>query len=116
VNNIEVEQELARTRDRLHKMADMIQAQNGQLVEHNVMIRSVTEDVARLQDTTATSDQLEAMGNNMAHIGRTLELKLGHLADTMEPIRRGVYWMVGIILASVLGAVLFLVIRNGPLP
>jgi len=100
--------EVLRTmRERMHKISDMVQAHDGRLLEHTLLITMLTDKVTALSEGSATSSQLQ-------QATETLTLKFDHLTEMLKPIQKGLYVAVGLILTAVLVAVLALVIRTGP--
>ena len=113
---------------RVHKMSDMVQAHEGTIREHGVLINFLNNQLETVRQTTATREALDnAIGrvttmqeSNRAQLTaslesseKTLSLKLNHLHDDMVPIKRGIYWVVGLILAALIGAGMTFILRGG---
>lgn len=86
-----LEQEMARQRDRSHKLVDTVQGQEGRVARVEWDVGELKGDMAKL----ATAEQLK------------------HLTDTLDPIRRGVYGVVWLTLSAVIVAILALILRGG---
>lgn len=98
--------ELARTRERLHKINDMVQSHEVKLGEHSILLTMFAGELETLKQNVATKEHVEA--------GVTaLTLKLDNLADKVAPIRSGVHWLVILVLGAVVTAILTLVLRGG---
>ena len=111
------------TRRRLHKVSDMIQVHEGRLGEHGVLISVLSSQVEALRQTTASREQLDhavasVKGQLVAFHGEnTLKLenfdtKLSQVRDDLTPIKNGIYWAVGLILTTVILALLALVLKR----
>jgi len=102
----EMTDELARLRDRLHNLADKSQAQENRLLALEITTARNGEDVKHLATTMATSESLLAAVT-------TLTLKIDHLADTIAPVQRAVYWAATVVVGSVGLALLGLLFKQG---
>lgn len=100
-----MDEEFQRMRERMHKITDTLQEHRLKIGEHDLRLDAAGAEILNLQDTMATSEQLESAR-------AMLTVKLDHLADTIEPITRGIYWAVALILGGVLLALLGLVLRE----
>jgi len=120
--------EIGRLRDRVHKLADMIQAHDGTLIEHRMQLQDLKERIDGLCTTTATSQQLAAAVDvltlKLDHNATTLKArmendaaevnqKLDALGEKISPLWKGVFWVGGIVAASVILAILGLVLKGG---
>lgn len=97
--------EWLRVRDRVHKLADTVQAQTLTLAEHALMLRTLEKDQAAMLRTMATSEQL-------ANRAALIDAKLDSIREMVEPIRRGINWAIGLVLTAVIVAVLSLIIKS----
>lgn len=97
--------EFARLRDRLHKQADEIQRHDGKLIEHALEIANVKTDLASMRASMATSEQLKAAVELLTE-------KLANLGRQTASVQTGINWAVGLILGTVLLAILALVLKG----
>jgi ABC-type phosphate transport system auxiliary subunit len=106
-------------RRRVHRLADTVQTHEGKIGEHGVLIGVLTSQVEALRRTTASREQLDhavaVVRAQMDTIHSENKLRLDNMRDQLEPIRRGVFWAVGLIIGAVLFAIMTLVL-NGPPP
>lgn len=117
------EDEQETLRKRIHKMSDQVQAHELRLAEDAVQIRSLTERLDGALRTMATGDQLHAMESNLALqlLNAKLQLEgavslireqVSNLKDDLTPIRKGINWVVTLVLGAVILAVLALVLKG----
>lgn len=106
--------EVDKLRARLHNMADMLQTHEVKLGQHDIQISANVTSLEQVRRSAATGEQLQ---NAVEQFGLKLQLateqmgsKLQLVHSDLDPIRRGIYWGVGIILASVIAAIMGLVI------
>lgn len=106
-------------RRRVHRLADTVQIHEGKLGEHGVLIGVLTQQVEALRRTTASREQLDhavaVVRGQLDTYHAENKLKFDNMRDQLEPIRRGVFWAVGLIIGAVLFAIMTLVL-NGPPP
>lgn len=93
------------------RLRDQMTGQGLTLVDHAVRLVKLETEMTGLEekaDTLATKEQV-------TNLGRTTEAQVRHLGELVEaqmgPIRRGAYWLIGIVGAGVIGAVLALIFR-----
>jgi hypothetical protein len=91
------------TRSRVHKLADVVQVHEATIKEQNVLLTVLGNEVETLKQTVATKQHVQS-GIDL------LTLKIDHLGQTMDPIKRVVYGAVGVILLAVLVALVALVV------
>jgi chromosome segregation ATPase len=108
------DEDLQALRARLHNLNDTVQRHEVQIAEHGIQIGSNVTALEAVRRTAATGEQLQ---NAVNEFGLKLQLatqemgaKLSLVHSDLDPIRRGIYWAVGMILAAVLTAILGLVI------
>lgn len=103
-------------RARLHNQNDTIQRHEGQLIDHSVRIDVAEKQIVALTTKAATREQLDAavlaLGEKVAAAVTLMTLQIKTIADDIAPIKKGIYWGVGIIVTAFLGAVLSLVLRT----
>lgn len=104
----DAEEEAQRIANRVHRLADTVQRHELALAKQLQRIETTEGDVKDLRDSMATSEQLKSAVSN-------IDLRFTHLHDAIDPIRKGVYALVWLILSSIVIAVLALVLR-GPTP
>jgi len=100
---------IVQIRGRIHKLADMVQTHEGLLIEHRTLLPLLTKQLEALRGEAATREGVTVAINTLK---LQMELKLEKIQETLDPIKRGVYWAVVLILGSVVVAVLALVLRN----
>lgn len=98
-------EEFSRLEARVHRLADDVQSHRAQLGEHKLLLKILKESVDGLRVSMATSEQLDALEN-------TLHLKLDNLTAAVDPIKRGVYWIVTLVLGAVVLAGMALLLRR----
>ena len=112
---------------RVYKLNDTAQAHEMKIGEHGVLIGVLTQQVEALRSTTASREQLDhyaesvhtkvaavetAMKSAIGMTADTLTLKLQHLHDDLDPIKRRMDWAVGLIVGAVIIALLGLVLKS----
>lgn len=106
----------ASIRARLHNQNDTIQRHEGKLTEHSIRIHGLERSVETLTTQMATREQLSsatlALATKIESSVAMIQLQLTALANDVSPIKKGIYWVVGIVLAAVVGAILSQVIRR----
>jgi hypothetical protein len=119
--------ETDRQRQRLHKLADTVQANQITLGEQAALIRMLQQQIDTMAGTFVNRDLLNAtigttLGKvEMLHSENKLkfehfETKLDHLHSDLAPIRRAIYWAASLIVGAVIMALLALVIQGVPTP
>ncbi len=100
---------LEANRSRVHNLADKVQDQEGRLREHGALIPMLARQIETVQQTTPTSTQLDAM---IAAVKATLDAyhqqnshALALINERLDPIRRGIFWAVMLIVGAVLTAI-----------
>lgn len=97
--------EIRRLRDRQHELASHLQDNRLMTAEHSLRIGALESQMKEVHTDMATKEQLETAAMKMT-------LKLDNLRDTLDPIKRGVYWLVALICGSVVIALLSLVVKK----
>lgn len=112
-----MEDEVLKVRDRLHKLADDMQIIKTKSAEHEIKIGMLTTQVSSLSSQTATREQLDAavlqLGEKVTNAVTLMSVQIKSIADDIAPIKKGIYWAIGIVLSSILLAVMALVLRRG---
>lgn len=110
----EINDEILKVRDRIHKLADTVQIHETKIAQHDVLIHAHTSALESVRMSTR-----EHVDSAVKMIELTIEsavnqttLKLQALQDDLAPIKRGVYWVVTLIIGSVIAAVLALVLKK----
>jgi len=98
---LNVTEEVRRLRETSHEHTTSLAQHTGMFLEYEVRM----ENVERSVETLATKADVD-------HHAETLTLKLDHLKETVDPIKHGIYWMVGLVLAAVIAALLSLVVKG----
>lgn len=99
--------EIQNVRARVHRLADTVQAHEVMIGKHSVLIETNAHGIDKVREEMSTRDQLTSAVDKFA-----LQLEIVH-AD-LDPIRRGIFWVIGLVLASVITGLLALVLRHGP--
>lgn len=105
---MEVEAELVRSRERWHKTAEMVQVQEGRVARLEWDMNSMKAEIL------ATKEIVQALptAQHVEDLVERLGMRIDHVADSMDPVRKALYWAVGIVVSSVLLAILTMVLRN----
>lgn len=118
------EEEQETLRRRIHNINDMVQKHEIRLAEDSVLIRSVTDRVDHAILTMATGEQLRNaeinLGLQFANAKTQLEgainiltAGLQNVKDDLTPIRKGINWVVTLIVGAVIVALMALVLKGG---
>lgn len=104
------------TQARIYKLADKVQEHEGLLIEHKTILPMLTRQLDSLQAASATREGLTAavtvLQLKMDSSAKEYTLKLDSIENALSLIQRGINWTIGIILTSVLVAVLALVLKK----
>lgn len=107
--------QLENFRTRVHRLADTVQHHEGLLIEHRTLIPRLSKELDALRAEAATREGLTAaistLQVKMDSQSREYTLKLDNIQESVSAIQKGIYWGIGIILASVLTAVLALIFK-----
>lgn len=117
-----IDEKLEAVRARVHNMNDTIQKLVGDLSEHSIYITALKERVDKLTADVATGEQLDAVKDHLLlqlTIAKTqlegsvseIKLKVLGVSDKLDPIQRGIYWLVALIVGAVLLALMGLVLK-----
>jgi hypothetical protein len=100
------------------------------LERHDVMLETLARDFQMLRNGMATRELVdaaigalagqvaateEALSTAIATESKNIDLKLQHLREQVEPIRKGIARLVWVVILAIVGAVLAMVL-NGPPP
>ncbi len=103
-------------RARIHKLNDMVQTHEGRFVEHKTLILGLQSQVDSIRKLTATREQVEAIAvlhkTQLDGAVTTLSQSINNLKDQLEPIRRGMYWGVTLVLGAFILALVNLLIHG----
>lgn len=101
-------------------MQEQLHAHAGTLSDHAMRLVRVETQMDALQrviPTLATQDQVDAAERRVtARVDSCTDLldaKMTHVVDTVAPLRKGIYWVVTLILGAVILGVLALLFRQG---
>lgn len=100
-----LEDEVGRLRDRIHKLADHAQGIDNQLLEHKLVLGQLEVRVTNHATTMATNEALLGAVT-------TLTLKIEHLADVVEPIKKAVYWTASLIVGATILTLITMAMRG----
>lgn len=110
------EKELERQAQRIHKLADTVQSHEGKLIEHTALISQMQGQLTTIISTMASRELLNATAGQMLskieQFHSEANLRLNSFEDQLSPIRKGIYWAIGLILAAVVTAILNLVLKH----
>ena len=95
-------------RSRMHRLAVEQQSLALKVGEHGVLITVLNQNYATLRVDTATKEHVELAVSRVAS-------QVKALSDDLAPIKRGVYWLIALIIGAVIMAILTVVL-NGPPP
>lgn len=101
----QLEELVKSSRARVHNLNDEMQKVAGKYVELSVLVSVLKEQIMTLQQNTVTRDHLQSSIENITQ-------KIGHVQADLEPIKRGIYWVILLVLGAVITAVLGLVLIN----
>lgn len=94
--------DLSRLKERLHNINDWKQ----EFLKEFAIMSYRVDELEKARSAYATKDQLEAAIQNLETIitgfGKEVALKISHLSNDIEPLKRALYW--GIV--TVVGAVI----------
>lgn len=100
-------EQFERRLEHLEELWQLTHAHEGRLDGFGIRLDRHGKDIERLEHTRATTDQLAA---EMAR----LTGKIQHLSDAIDPLRKGMYWFIGIVMGSVVLALMTLILRMRP--
>ncbi len=110
------EDEVFKLRERLHRLNDTVQIHVGLLGEHRIRLEQAEKQIGVLTNQTATREQLDAaaiaLGIKLANAMEVMSLQIKAIADDLAPIRKGVYWVITVVLGSILIAGLSLLLKR----
>lgn len=121
------EEEILKVRDRLHRMNDVVQVHELTLHEHGIKIDQLEKQVSSLFTQAATREQLDAavlsLGEKVAAAVTLMSLQIKTIAenmgnqvkqitDTLDPIRKGIYWVITLVFGAVILAGLSFLLRR----
>lgn len=108
------EQEEKAYRARIHNLADAVQRHETILAEHKIMIDTNGAAISEIRGKMSTREQLEAavatFGSKLEHSAERLTTQIAELKSDLAPIKSGIYGIVWLVLASIVLALLGLVI------
>ncbi len=111
-----LDEEILKVRERLHKLSDQVQVHEGKILGHDIKIEFAAQQVQALIAQTATREQLDtatlSLGEKLAASVALMTLQIQTIADDIAPLRKGIYWIVTLVLGAVVLAVLTLVLRQ----
>jgi hypothetical protein len=110
-------------RARLHKMNDMLQGHEGKMTEHTILIdanrRQIDGNRRQIENmlrSTASREQVDSMATlhktQLEGAVQSLTQLINNLKDQLDPIRRGVYWGVSLVLGALIIAVINLLLHG----
>lgn len=121
------------TRTRVHKLADMVQTHEGAIREQGATIASISEQIRSLREAAATREGLTAAVDavkvqiatmhtefrlQMTGQAEKYALQFQHLLERIDskvdPIQRGIYWIITLTLGAVVLGLLSLLFRGRP--
>lgn len=102
---------------RVHKLADQVQEHEGRFISLETIIPMFKEQLESIRVNSATRDSVDSAVKTLS---ATIEanakvngLELQQIKARFDPIQRGIYAVVGLVIMSVLGALLALVLTGG---
>lgn len=108
--------ETQRIRQRLHHMNDTQQVHALKLNEHEIKLGLLTQQYTVLSTQSATREQLDAavlsLGEKVSTSVALMTVQLTNLANDLAPIRKGIYWIVTLVLGAVVLAGLSFLLRR----
>jgi len=119
--DVTLDEKMEAVRSRIHNLNDVVVKQGGDISEHAIHIRTLKERVDKLTADVATGEQLEAVKEHLLlqlSVAKMqlegsvaqINLKLMAVSEKLDPIQRGIWWVVTLILGAVILAVLGLVL------
>jgi hypothetical protein len=109
-------EEINKVRDRMHKLADTVQHHESKLAQHDIVLANLAQTVESVRGQMSTREQLESavvlFTLRLDKAVSEMTLKLLEVHTDLDPIKRGIHWAVGLILTTVILAILALVIKG----
>lgn len=110
------EKELERQAQRIHKLADTVQMHEGKLIEHTALISQMQGQLTTIISTMASRELLNATAGQMLskieQFHSEANIRLNSFEDQLNPIKKGIYWTIGLIVGAIITAILNLVIKK----
>lgn len=110
------EERLKNLEARIYNLNDCQASHTTMLAQHAIKIEALQRDVDTIRSSMATGYELRT---GLASVQSALELavldmkgKVQIVINDLEPIKNGVKWLVYLVLASVVGAILALVVQK----
>lgn len=97
--------ELLKVRSRLHRLNDTVQKHELDISENRIRLELHAKQLASLNTIAATREQVDT-------VAREFALRMDPVIKDLDTIKKGIYWLIGIVLGGVLVAVLSLVIKS----
>lgn len=107
MESIDHDDDLQKIRVRLHHISDTVHGHGMRLELHSLELVNIKKTIEGLEETMATSTQLESLSELM-------QVKLDHVSDELSAIRKVLLWAAGLILSAVVMAVVSLVVKGAP--
>ncbi len=106
----------AQLRARIHRLADTVQNHHVELVSHQLEIGVLTERVKMMGEQMSTRDQLSSAVNDftfrLTSTSNEMALKLQLVHADLDPIKKGIYGLLALVLTGVVLAIMGLVLKG----
>lgn len=108
--------EVDKLRSRLHRLADRMQSHESRIIIVEYVNKRLEERMDVIGKTMATGEQLagavEKIELKLTNARNQLEDAVCALKDDLAPIKKGIYWVITIVLGAVILAGLGLVLAK----
>lgn len=103
-------------RARLHRLNDMAHAHELLINANAIRLTSLERQVTNLANQGATREQLDnavlLLGQKMTASMDNMSNQIKSIADDLSPLKRGIYWVVGLVLSAFIMAILAMILRQ----
>lgn len=105
---------LENIRSRVHRLSDMVQHHEGTLIQHSTVIPILQKQLESAATREGLTNAFDTLKTQMESTAALYTEKLRVIENKLDPIQRGIYFVVILIVTAVIGAVLTLVVQGAP--
>jgi hypothetical protein len=118
------EDEFQRLQDKFHKLSSSFQTHENQIYQHKILLDIIQNQLTIINATMVNRELLNVtvgqVLSKVEHFHSQNTIKFEHVdakldlikTDSLDPIRKAIYWAVGLILSGVVLAILNLVLNK----
>ncbi len=99
-------------RARFHNLADKVHGHELKVAELRLQVNYLLESFKGMASAAQLTAAVATIEQKLSAESKVLTLQIGHIHEDVSSIKRGIWWVIGIVIGAVILAVLAFVLKR----